>query len=102
MQDFAVRKPRKQRRARCAVGDLAAREDEGERPAVRIGQRVDFRRASAARATDGLIFLPPFPPEAERCAFTAEESIRTSVGGSPAWASAWNRSDQTPLAAQRT
>jgi hemolysin D len=38
----------------------------------RIGQRVDFRRATAARAANGLIFLPPFPPEAERCAFTAE------------------------------
>jgi hypothetical protein len=40
--------------------------------------------------------------ERERCAFTADESIRTSAGGQPACASAWNRSTQIPLAAQRT
>ena len=34
---------------------------------------MDFGRASAARAADGLILLPPLPPLAERCAFTAEE-----------------------------
>src|SRR4051812_12876625 len=33
---------------------------------------------------DGLIFLPPFPPAAERCALTAELSIRTCAGGPPA------------------
>src|SRR5205085_12338935 len=33
-------------------------------------------RAAAARTADGLIFLPPFPPAAERCALTAELSIR--------------------------
>jgi hypothetical protein len=41
-------------------------------------------RASAARAANGLIFLPSSPPLAERCAFTAEESMRTSAGGPPA------------------
>ena len=46
--------------------------------------------------------LPPFPPQAERCALTAEESMRTCAGGPPACASAWKRSTQTPLRAQRT
>ncbi len=49
-----------------------------------VGQRMDFRRPTATRATDRLIFLPPFPPAAERCAFTAEESMRTWAGGGAA------------------
>jgi hypothetical protein len=60
---------------------------------------MDFGRPSPARATDRLVFLPPFPPEAERWAFTAELSIKTCSGGPPACASAWNKSTQTPLAA---
>ena len=55
------------------IRDIAAREHEGDGPTTRVGQRVDFGRASAARAADALIFLPPLPPLAERCAFTAEE-----------------------------
>ena len=82
----AGRKAFEQRRARRAVGDLAAREHEGDRSAERVGQRVDFRRPPAARAADRLIFLPPFPPAAERCAFTADESMRTCAGGPPACA----------------
>ena len=85
-----------------AISDLASGEQEGDGPAVAIGQRVDFGRAASARTTDGLVALPPFPPEAERCAFTAEESISTWAGGPPALASAWKRSTQTPFAAQRT
>jgi hypothetical protein len=88
VQDVAIWELFKQQGARCAVGDLAAGEHEGERSAVGVGQRVDFRRAPAARAADGLIFLPPFPPAAERWAFTAEESRRTWSGGPPACASA--------------
>ena len=84
------------------IGDLSAGEQEGDGAAVAIGQRVDFGGAAAARTTDGLFSLPPFPPEAERCAFTAEESISTWAGGPPALASAWKRSTQTPFAAQRT
>jgi len=58
MQDFAIRKPRKQRRARYAVSDLATREHDGERSALGIGQRMDFRRAPSTGEADGLIFLP--------------------------------------------
>ena len=71
-----------------AIGDLAAGEQKGDRATVAVGQGVDFGRASAARAADRLAPLPPFPPEAQRCAFTAEESIRISAGGPPAVASA--------------
>lgn len=66
VQDVAIWKLFEQPSACCAVGDLAASQHEGERSALSVGQRVNFRRAPAARAADGLIFLPPFPPAAER------------------------------------
>ena len=102
MEDECGRHPLDQDRPGLAISDLAAGEHEGDGPAVAIGQRVDLGRAPAAGAPDGLVALPPFPPEAERCAFTAEESISTWAGGPPALAKAWKRSTQTPLAAQRT
>ena len=71
-----------------AIGNLAAGQQERDGAAVLVGQGMDFGRASAARAADRLAALPPFPPEAQRCAFTAEESISTSAGGPPAVASA--------------
>ena len=49
-----------------AVGDLAARQQEGDRAAETIGQRVDFGRPPTARTADGLREFPPFPPEAQR------------------------------------
>jgi len=48
------------------VGILAWGQMKGDRPAERVAQRVDFRRAPAARAADRLGVLPPFPPEALR------------------------------------
>ena len=48
------------------VGILAGCEMKHDRPAERIAQAMDFGRAPAARAADGLILLPPFPPEAQR------------------------------------
>lgn len=44
---------------------------------------------------------PPFQPEAQRCAFTAEESIKTSADGPTEVASAKTGSTTHPLAAQR-
>jgi len=38
---------------------------------------MDFRRAAAARAANGLPEGPPFPPAAERCALMWELSIAT-------------------------
>lgn len=48
------------------VSILAGGEMKDDGPAARIAQAMDFGRASAARAADGLILLPPFPPEAQR------------------------------------
>ena len=102
MQDASGRHLLQQDCPGGAISDLPAGEQEGDGPTVAIGQRVDLGRASAARAADGLAALPSFPPEAERCAFTAELSISTWAGGPPAFAKAWKRSTHTPLAAQRT
>ena len=48
------------------IGILAWGQMQDDRPAERIAQRMDFCRAAASRAADGLILLPPFPPEAHR------------------------------------
>lgn len=84
VQDFTGRKALQQGRSRRAISDLPSREHEGNWATIRVGQGVDFGRAPTARTTDRLSFLPPFPPEAERCAFTADESISTWTGGPPA------------------
>ena len=84
-----------------AVGDIAACQHEGDRPPQTIGQGVDLGGASTARATYGLIALPPLPPAAQRCARTAEESMSIWAGGPPALANAWKISSHTPLIAQR-
>ena len=49
-----------------AVGHLAASQEERDRAAELVGERVDFRGAPAARAADRLAEFPPFPPEAQR------------------------------------
>ena len=48
------------------VGVLARGQMKHHRPAAWIAQAMDFGRAPAPRAADGLILLPPFPPEAQR------------------------------------
>ena len=55
-----------ERRRALDVGDLAAGQEDGVRPPLAVDERVDLGRAPAARATDGLVVLPPFAPEAER------------------------------------
>ena len=87
---------------RPAVGGIAARQHERERPTCTIRQGVDLRGAAAARATDRLIELPPFAPLAQRWAFTAELSRSTCAGGPPARARAWKMLVQTPFADHRT
>ena len=71
-----------------AVGHLAARQQESYGTAKLIGQGMDLGGPPTARPADGLPEFPPFPPEAQRCAFTAEESISTCAGGPPAEARA--------------
>jgi hypothetical protein len=48
------------------IGILPWGQMQDDRPAERIAQRMDFCCAASARATDCLILLPPFPPEAQR------------------------------------
>jgi len=66
-------------RACCAVEQqarslhvryMARRQFEGVGPPERVGEGVDLGCLAAAREADRLIFRPPFPPWAERCAFT--------------------------------
>ena len=87
---------------RLAVGGLARRQQEGERSALAVGDGMDLGVAPAPADPDRLGMRPPFPPAAERCAFTCVLSISTSAGGPPAAANVSNTSRQTPLAAQRT
>jgi len=70
------------------IGDLSAAQQKSEGATAFVGQRMDFGGSSAARATDRLAEFPPLPPEAHRCALTAEESIMTCAGGPPAAAKA--------------
>jgi hypothetical protein len=53
-----------------------------------VDQDMDLGGASAARAADGLVPLPPFAPLAARCARTAVLSIIITLGGSAQLASA--------------
>ena len=52
------------------VADVAGGEPNDGGPAQKIRQNMDFGSLSAARWADGLGLRPPFPPCAERCAFT--------------------------------
>jgi hypothetical protein len=63
-----------------AISDLTAGEQESERSALTVGEGMDLGGSSASGSAYGLIFLPPLPPEAQRCALTAKLSIRTSAG----------------------
>jgi hypothetical protein len=57
-----------QRFGNRTVMRLAARQDEGKKTSLSICNCMDFRVAAASAPTNRLILLPPFPPEAERCA----------------------------------
>jgi hypothetical protein len=90
------------RLAAAEVGCVATGEVERDRLAGLVCRGVDLAGPAAARPPDGLRVLPPFPPEALRCAFASVASRNTSAGGPPAAASASKRRRQTPLIAQRT
>lgn len=51
-----------------AIVSLTTGQEEGKKTAFSIRNCVDFRIAPAARASNRLLLLPPFPPDAERCA----------------------------------
>ena len=80
----AIRQAVEERRASGAIGDATAGNQERERTAALIRQRVNLGGSPATGTANRLIFLPPFPPAAERWAFTAEESIiNCKVWGRP-------------------
>jgi len=52
------------------ISGVAAGEVKGERPTLAIAQRVELGVPAATARADRLFPRPPFPPAAERCAFT--------------------------------
>jgi len=56
--------------------DLSTGEGEVQRTAFAIDSGMDFRRPAAAADADRLIFLPPFPPLAQRCALMIVLSMK--------------------------
>jgi hypothetical protein len=57
------------------VMDIAGRQQQHARAARLVGQGVDLGGAPAARAADRLRVVPPFAPDAERCALMWVASI---------------------------
>src|SRR5688572_16655733 len=79
-----------------AVAILSGRRMDPQRQADRIDGRVQLGRQSAARATDGGSFSPPFAPVASAWTFEIVLSIRT-YSKSGVSARAWKSPSQTPL-----
>src|SRR5262245_47776979 len=95
------RSKRKKGRSRSDIGVLTGSQMKCAGSAFRIAQRVDLRGASAARATDRLFMLPPFPPLAERCALIEVESIDKVTLSLPQLAKASKIACHRPRLAQR-
>jgi hypothetical protein len=89
-------------RGRRTIVGLAAGQQDGKKTAFSICECVDLRVTSAARAANRLFLLPPFPPEAERCALRCVESIMCVWGERPRAASSRKSFSQTPRSAHRT
>ena len=85
-----------------AIMRFTTGQQDGKESAFSICKCVDLRVAPSARAANGLLLLPPFPPEAERCALTCVESIICVSTERPFPASFRNRFSQMPRRAQRT
>lgn len=60
---------------RWTVVRLTTAQEDGKKTAFSICDCVDFRIAPTSRATNRLLMLPLFAPEAERCALMCVESI---------------------------
>src|SRR5262249_12064892 len=77
-------------------------QQDGDKAPFNICECVNLRIAPSARAANSLLFLPPFPPAAERWALTCVESIICVSVDRPFLASCLNRFSQMPRRAQRT
>jgi hypothetical protein len=86
---------------RTIVRFASGQQDRDQAP-FSICESMDLRVAPSARTANSLLFLPPFPPAAERCAFTCVESIICVSADRPFPASSRNRFSQMPRRAQRT
>jgi hypothetical protein len=53
-----------------AVVRFASGQQDGDEAPFSICECVDLRVAPASRAANSFFLLPPFPPDAERCALT--------------------------------
>src|SRR5712664_238632 len=71
------------------IVDVAGRQQQGQRPAQPIAQRMELVRPAPARLADRLEVGPPFPPPAERWALMWVLSIiaRPWIGLCPVRAS---------------
>src|SRR6266702_7700311 len=85
-----------------AIMRFASGQQDGEKAPFSICECVYLRVAPSSRAANSLLLLPPFPPAAERCAFTCVESIICVSVARPFPASPRNRFSHTPRRAQRT
>src|SRR5262245_49140297 len=85
-----------------AVVCFTCGQQDGDKAPFNICECVNLRVAPSARAANSLLLLPPFPPAAERCAFTCVESIICVSVDRPFPARSRNRFSQTPRRAQRT
>ena len=85
-----------------AIVCLTSGQQDGNKAPFNICKCVNLRVAPSARAANSLLLLPPFPPAAERCAFTCVESIICVSVDRPFLASSLNRCSQMPRRAQRT
>src|SRR6266536_2753594 len=83
-----------------AIMRLSSGQQDGEKAPFSICECVNLRVAPSARAANSLLLLPPFPPAAERCAFTCVESIICVSVARPFPASSRNRFSHTPRRAQ--
>jgi hypothetical protein len=85
-----------------AIVCFTSGQQDGDKAPFNICECVNLRVAPSARAANSLLLLPPFPPAAERWAFTCVESIICVSVDRPFLASCLNRFSQMPRRAQRT
>src|SRR6478672_2670823 len=85
-----------------AIVRFASGQQDGDKASFSICECMDLRVAPSARTANSLLFLPPFPPAAERWAFTWVESIICMSADRPFPASSRNRFSQMPRRAHRT
>jgi hypothetical protein len=84
-----------------AIVRFTSGQQDGDKAPFNICECVNLRIAPSARAANSLLLFPPFPPAAERCAFTCVESIICVSVDRPFPASSRNRFSQTPRPAHK-